>query len=188
MKIRQIKESRLSGVEVIPSKGKIFIVNGKYDFSKIENTEDIVVLSHPKEEIESHKTQKDGLIIARSGEYEIFDIYVSVKSVKELVEFEADGVRLMYSAYDKEIDKKLVKELGIIDVLIMNVQKDFSKQIKTVQTIDPQVLLIFTTEDADLEKFKKESGANFDETKTYKCRVSDFSSDEYNLTGVELGK
>lgn len=137
------------------------------------------------------KTEKSGMIIGSPGEFEkdgmfVFALDSTANGLIDLVEIESEGIRVLYYTATEEINRDVLNQIGVIDVLVLQVEANYTKQLKTISIIDPQVLIPVFTNGVDVEKFKPEIGVKFEEMAKYKCKASDFDNEEYMLHGVLL--
>jgi len=80
----------------------------------------------------------------------------------------------------------LLTDLGVIDVLILDVRGDYKQQLKAVNSIDPQILLPISAEPETMSKFKQDLGAQLEVQKRFKAKAADFVNDEYVMHSVLL--
>lgn len=149
---------------------------------------------------ESAKLENDKFYIARPGEYELAEVFISAQlnypeggdfqptlsDQLDLIEVEIDGVRVLYCGSDTPLNKKLLAQLGVIDVLLIRVGSDITQQVKTVSSVDPQVVIPMGLDKETVEKFKHELGTVFTPEKKFKAKAVDFAAEEYVLRGIEL--
>lgn len=159
-------------------------------FSDFTDSDEIEILTQTDTPLVK-KTAKEGMVIASPGEFEkdgmfIFTSGSSGNELIDLVEVEAEGIRVLYYASNEEINRDLLNQIGVIDILVLQVDANYSKQIKTVSVIDPQVLVPMFADGVDKEKFKTEVGVKFEEVNKYKVKAGDFANEEYILHGVIL--
>lgn len=157
------------------------------DFTESEEIEVLTQIAEPS----VRKTAQGGMVIASPGEFEkdgmfIFTADTTGNERIDMVEVEAEGIRVLYYAASEEINRDVLNQIGVIDILVLQIGPEYAKQIKTVSIIDPQVLIPVFTEGVDVEKFKADVGVKFEETNKYKCKSTDFALEEYVLHGVLL--
>lgn len=159
-----------------------------------KDSDELVVIPNG-DESSNFVTDNGGIVVAGAGEFEKNGVFVltmknrnSDKEFLNVVEVELDGVRVLYYSATSEVNKDSLGEIGLVDVLLIKVNKDFNNQLKAVSVIDPQVVIpIFDPSSEEIrEKFKSDLGVQFDQEKKFKCRAIDFSNDEYALQGVEI--
>lgn len=161
--------------------------------SQFAETGDIEVLINAREQRNLHGSG-GGMVIASPGEFEKDGVFVwaqinnleGEEKAIDLVELEAEGVRVLYSSSTTEVRRDLLNDMGVIDVMVLFVQPEFQKQVKSVSAVDPQILIPVFAEGVDQERFKKEVGAKFESESKYKCKAIDFMNEEYVLQGVVL--
>lgn len=179
-------------VVISTSEHKLKIFTNEIDPADFSDAKDINVLTNAKSGT-SDITKEGGMSVVSPGEFEKAGIYVLAQKnspkdpgMMNFIEIEVENVRVLYYSAASEINRDLVNQIGVIDVLILGVFKDFENQVKAVSVIDPQILVPVFGPNVDIEKFKSEVGAKFDEEKKFKCSASDFSNEEYVLHGVIL--
>ncbi len=170
---------------------KVLVVQAESDLSKstIDDVKGAVVLRDGKAQT---RKLASGLLISQQGEYEVSEMFISAQSAADsgeldIVEVEADGVRVLLVSIAQNLPKEILSDLGVIDVLILQlVSGSLSEQLKIVNTVDPQ-LVIPVGEQADVDKFKTELGVTFQVEKKLKLRSIDFENEDFVLRGIELG-
>lgn len=168
------------------------------DLAKYEKVDSIAIAVGESAVRASRKLAGGGLLVSLPGEYEKSEVFISAQvnhgedeasassANLDVVEVEAEGVRVMYYASAKAVNKKLIADMGVIDVLVLEVASDFSQQLKAVSSIDPQIVVPVSADKELLGKFKTELGANFTEEKKLKVKSTDFANEEYVMQGVQL--
>lgn len=194
----QITLSKKDGVPAIELSGdaqSVYITTAASKTNKWSiESEVIVVATDAKQPTE--KTKGGGLILADQGEFEKDGIFINIYEKKpsgtgrgfnlDLVEVEYEGVRILYYALAEEFSKELLTDLGVIDILILDVRGDYKQQLKAVNSIDPQILLPISAEPETMSKFKQDLGAQLEVQKRFKAKAADFVNDEYVMHSVLL--
>lgn len=157
-----------------------------------KDSDELVVIPNG-DESSNFVTEAGGIVVAGAGEFEKNGVFVMTmknrpqdKQFLNMVEVEIDGIRILYYSATSEINKEALNEIGLVDILVLSVNKDFTNQLRAVSVIDPQVLIPIYNEGVDQEKFRAEIGVKFEQRKKYKCKVNDFSQEDYKLQAVEL--
>jgi hypothetical protein len=170
---------------------KVLVVQAESDLSKstIDGVQGAVVLRDGQGQT---KKLPNGLLISQQGEYEVSEMFISAQSAVDsgeldIVEVEADGVRVLLVSTAQNLPKEILSDLGVIDVLVLQlVNGSLSEQLKIVNTVDPQ-LVIPVGAQADVDKFKTELGVTFQPEKKLKLKSADFENEDFVLRGIELG-
>lgn len=170
---------------------KVLVVQSESDLSKstIDSVQGAVVL---RDGLGQTKKLANGLLISQQGEYEVSEMFISAQSAADsgeldIVEVEADGVRVLLVSTSQNLPKEILSDLGVIDVLVLQlVSGALSEQLKIVNTVDPQ-LIIPVGAQADVDKFKTELGVTFQTEKKLKLKSADFENEDFVLRGIELG-
>ncbi len=108
--------------------------------------------------------------------------------VLDVIEIEIDSIRVLFFASKKIINKDLLNDLGVIDVMIVSLDENLEAQVKSVSKVDPQIVIPLSDDQKLIEKFKNEVGGKSSETKKYKCKSTDFSSEDFVLEVIVLEK
>ncbi len=170
---------------------KVLVVQAESDLSKstIDGVQGAVVLRDGQGQT---KKLANGLLISQQGEYEVSEMFISAQSAVDsgeldIVEVEADGVRVLLVSTAQNLPKEILSDLGVIDVLVLQlVSGSLSEQLKIVNTVDPQ-LVIPVGAQAEVDKFKSELGVTFQQEKKLKLKSADFENEDFVLRGIELG-
>jgi|GEM_PF-5058612 len=162
--------------------------------SKILSPKNISVFTHPtKDLVESHKYGESGLLVCDNGEFEKEGVFITTQSnnaksegVLDVIEVEAEGIRVLYYAAGNELEKGTFEQLGDAHILILDVQPDFGNQQKSLQYIDPQVLMPVSADEGALVRFYNTIGITFEDTGKFKAKSQEFQAEEYTVRGVKL--
>jgi len=180
MEIRKIGEKTIL---ISTSKAKVVIWQNGVDLKKYEPD---IILSGKFEGAFSINTP---------GEYETKEVWV-LSMPMDVNEFDknniyvitADEIRIAFlGAGVKELTKKQIEKVGIIDVIICNLEGDLKLQLKNISEIDPQVLIPIGDSKEQLESISKELGIKaVEETKKYKLNYDEFQKDDYQLKLIKF--
>ncbi len=133
--------------------------------------------------------------IVSPGEYETKEAWImAIPSDLEKEEnldifvINADEVRIaIFSSTVTKLTKKLVEKIGIIDVLIYDLNGDYKQKMDLIAEIDPQLVIPMNMKEEDVSQIAKELGVkNVSEEKKIKVKAENFSSDDYQLELVKL--
>jgi len=152
-----------------------------------DNKDTMIILE--KGRSQTGKLDGKGFLIAGAGEYENNGVYILAEEIDSSIKvlaIEIDGIRVMYYSNSDEISREQLSHFGISDILVLELAGDYSAQLRTIQLIDPQVILPLSSDLANLEKFKHELGIEFVPVSKYKVKSTEFENSEYVLRGVSL--
>jgi hypothetical protein len=137
----------------------------------------------------------DGFVISEPGEYEVKDVFIYAlplagKNV-ELFSINLDAVTVVFiPGHIKEIPKTILDELGIDDVLVMDMSgltTDLSDHLSLSEDFDPTMLIPVRADTEMLTKIASELGVQLPErVNKLKISSSDFESEEQSLQLVVL--
>lgn len=140
---------------------------------------------------EKLKDKDNRLHITTAGEYEKDGIFLTAIAAKnreslDLIEIEVENIRVLVYLADEVIEREVLKSLGVIDIMILPVTNPEMAVSQMLGVIDPRVLLMTDIKAGAAEKFATTAAINFEKTKKYKCKQSDFSGEEFLLEGIIL--
>lgn len=140
---------------------------------------------------ESLRLESGSIFINGPGEFEVNEVFIgainsTADSNLDLVEIELDGVRTLFFNGNKEIDHKVLDDIGVVDVLVMRLAGDAKTLNKTVSAVDPQIVIPLGGSAELKTSFKSELGIEFESTDTFSANQADFASEDYVLRGVEI--
>lgn len=133
--------------------------------------------------------------ITTPGEYETKEAWVMAvpsdlknEDKLDIFVFNVEEVRIaIFSSSVSALSKKLVERIGIIDVLIYDLNGDYNKKMDLVAEIDPQIIVPVNMKEEDVSQIAKELGVkNVSEEKKLKVKSEMFSSDDYQLELIKL--
>lgn len=151
--------------------------------------EGITVVAEAKGDIDTEIVRTGLLRVTIPGEFESAGIFVTSHSthpesgILDLVEIEYEGVRCVYYSGEKNLEKDLLVDLGAVDVLLLRTSTGVQEQIKAINALDPQILVPFGEQVAQLES---EMEMQFQSEKKLKAKHTDFQQEEYVLQVVKL--
>jgi hypothetical protein len=180
-----------SGLELSDSNRQVYLVKSlaAKDQKSLATGGSVIINLSGKGE--SKKLAEGGILVAGTGEYELGGVFISAQSNQEgaealdLVEVELDGVRVLVYGDAKDVNKQLLEQLGVIDVLVIEVAENFEQQLKAVSTVDPQVVIPVGNSEL-VTKFLTELGVVSTTEKKFKAKAADFATEEYILKALQL--
>lgn len=125
------------------------------------------------------------MIVERPGEYESHGVMVQAISDGGLAEIllfsiDVENVNLVYATdVNKPIKKKIIDQIGVNNVLLINIDKDIEKIRDLVEEMDPNIMIPLTTDAEQQIAVSKKLGVVLPPTeKTLNVSADEFESDD----------
>lgn len=142
--------------------------------------------------LSSHQLEVDdgSFLVANPGEYEVKEAFVYALDTNESDEANifsvlVDDVQIVYlNAETKDIDKSVIEQIGLDNILIMDFvdDKDLVARLKLVSAFDPGVFIPLTDDDDLAKKIANELGTEVpDRESKFKYEESDFADEERSM-------
>jgi hypothetical protein len=207
IKLSSFKSKSKNAIDIKGKNKQVRIITTETEIDDLPDDDNLYVLVQSPEDEHTSLNDKGHLVVCTTGEYEQDEIFIStqvnnvekkredeevvsgktLQKVLDIVEVEVDGVRVMYFRDDMRIDKDTLNQIGIVDIMIVDVGDNVKQQLKEVNSVDPQIVVPFSVDAGDrYDEFKSEIEIKFSEEKKIKAKQSDFSSEDYVLQGIEL--
>jgi hypothetical protein len=207
IKLSSFKSKKKNAIDIVGKNQTVRIITTEASQSDLPDDDKIYVLANSSADEHTDINKSGFLTVSTTGEYEQKEVFISsqlnnvekkkenlsekeaseLQKIIDVIEIEIDGVRILYFRDDSKLDKDTLNNLGIVDIMIVDLGENVKQQVKEVSTVDPQVVIPYTIDKSEeLDKFKSELEIKFDEEKKYKAKQTDFSSEDYVLSGVIL--